>query len=259
MDIQSSNILHGDCLEMMAILPDASVSLVLTDLPYGVTQNHWDSVIPLEHLWAEWLRIAKPDCSFILFGQGMFTAKLMFSKPGLWKYNLIWDKHLAVDFLNSHRRPLRIHEDIVVFQQGRPPYNPQMTVGQRLHTRKNYPAEGLQGRKSSNNYGKIKVNKNLNPGSTEKYPESIVSFQKPHPAVANHPTEKPVSLLRWLIATYTDPGDTVLDCTMGSGSTGVAAVLEGRPFVGIEIDDKYFDIAARRICEAAAERSSQLF
>ena len=254
-----STLLHGDCLTLMPSLPDHSVNLVLTDLPYGVTQNHWDSVIPLERLWEEWLRVAKPDCSFVLFGQGMFTAKLMFSMPELWKYNLVWDKHLAGDFLNSHKRPMRIHEDIVVFQQGRPPYNPQMAVGQRLHTRKNYPREGVEGLKGSNNYGKIKVQKHLNPGSTEKYPESIVSFQKPHPATAVHPTEKPVNLLRWLIATYTNPGDTVLDCTMGSGSTGVAAVVERRPFIGIELDDKYFNLAQQRIKDAETEMASRLF
>lgn len=255
----SSTLLHGDCLDLMATLPDASVDLVLTDLPYGVTQNHWDSVIPLDRLWEEWLRVAKPDCSFVLFGQGMFTAKLMFSKPELWKYNLVWDKHLAGDFLNSHKRPMRIHEDIVVFQQGRPPYNPQMASGQRLHTRKNYPREGVEGLKGSNNYGKIKVQKHLSPGSTEKYPESIVSFQKPHPATAVHPTEKPVNLLRWLIATYSNPGDTVLDCTMGSGSTGVAAVMERREFIGIELEEKYFSLAQERIGDAETEMASRLF
>jgi len=255
----SSTLFHGDCLELMRKVPDASVDLVLTDLPYGVTQNHWDSVIPLDRLWEEWLRVAKKDCSFVLFGQGMFTAKLMFSNPDLWKYNLIWDKHLAGDFLNSHRRPMRIHEDIVVFQRGNTPYNPQMTVGQRLHTRKNYPREGVEGLKGSNNYGKIKVQKHLSPGSTEKYPESIVSFQKPHPATAVHPTEKPVNLLRWLIATYSNPGDTVLDCTMGSGSTGVAAVMEGREFIGIELEEKYFSLAQERIKGAEMEMASRLF
>ncbi len=250
---------HGDCLEKMREVPDASVDMVLCDLPYGVTQNAWDSVIPLDRLWEQWLRVAKKDCSFVLFGQGMFTAKLMFSQPALWKYNLVWDKHLAGDFLNSHRRPMRIHEDVAVFQQGTPPYNPQMAVGQRLHTRKNYPLEGVEGLTASTNYGKIKVQKHLSPGSTDKYPESIVSFQKPHPATAVHPTEKPVNLLRWLILTYTDPGATVLDSTMGSGSTGVAALLEKRDFVGIEIDDDYFNIASRRIKEAEEEMKSRLF
>jgi site-specific DNA-methyltransferase (adenine-specific) len=255
----STKLLHGDCLELMPNLPDNSVDMVLTDLPYGVTRNKWDSEIPMDKLWEQWLRIAKPDCSFILFGQGMFTAKLMFSKPDLWKYNLVWDKHLISDFLNANKRPLRIHEDIVVFQQGRPPYNPQMTTGQRLHTRKNYPAEGLGERKSFNNYGRIKVSRNLNPGSTEKYPESIVSFQKPHPAVANHPTEKPVNLLRWLIATYSNPGGTILDCTMGSGSTGVAAVMERREFIGIELEEKYFSLSQERIGDAETEMASRLF
>lgn len=250
---------HGDCLVKLREVPDGSVDMILCDLPYGVTQNTWDSVIPLDRLWEQWLRVAKNDCSFVLFGQGMFTAKLMYSRPSLWKYNLIWDKQLAGDFLNSHRRPMRIHEDIAVFQQGTPPYNPQMTSGQRNHLKKNYPSHGVSDRSTSGNYGKIKVQKHLSPDSTEKYPESIISFQKPHPSVAVHPTEKPVNLLRWLILTYTDPGATVLDNTMGSGSTGVAALLERRRFIGIEIDDKYFDIAQARIREAEAKANSTLF
>ena len=180
----SITLLHGNCLDLLPALPDASVDLVLTDLPYGVTKNAWDCALPLDALWQQWLRIARPDASFVLFGQGMFTANLMFSQPDLWRYNRVWDKHLPGDFLNSHRRPMRVHEDIVVFQRGTPPYNPQMGVGERLHTRKNYPATGSGDYSSSNNYGDIKRKMHLSPGSTEKYPVSIVSFQKPHPAVA---------------------------------------------------------------------------
>lgn len=254
----SVTLLKGDCLALLPTLPAASVDLVLCDLPYGVTRNSWDSVIPLERLWSEWLRVARDDCSFVLFGQGMFTAKLMFSRPDLWRYNLVWDKRLAGDFLNSHRRPMRVHEDIVVFQRGTPPYNPQMTAGRRLHTRKDYPAGG-EGMQALKNYGRVNNKLHLSPGSTDKYPQSIVSFQKPHPSVAVHPTEKPVSLLRWLIATYTDDGGAVLDCTMGSGSTGVAAVMERRSFVGIELDEGYFETARQRIGEAEAEMACRLF
>lgn len=253
---------HGDCLELMATLPDASVDLVLCDLPYGVTQNTWDSVIPLDRLWEQWGRLAKPDCTFVLFGQGMFTAKLMMAMPSLWKYNLVWDKHLISDFLNANKRPLRIHEDIVVFQQGTPPYNPQMYTGQPLHTRFRTgitKKEHAPDHNQSVNYGHIAYMDNTRDGATDKYPVSIVSFQKPHPSAAVHPTEKPVNLLRWLILTYTDPGATVLDATMGSGTTGVAAALEGREFIGIEIDETYFDIASQRIREAEEDFNSRLF
>lgn len=258
----STKLLHGDCLELMPSLPDNSVDMVLCDLPYGVTQNAWDSVIPLDKLWEKWRRLAKPDCTFVLFGQGMFTAKLMMAMPSLWKYNLVWDKHLISDFLNANKRPLRIHEDIIVFQQGTPPYNPQMYTGQPLHTRFRTgitKKEHAPDHNQSVNYGHVAYMDNARDGATDKYPVSIVSFQKPHPSAAVHPTEKPVNLLRWLIATYTNPGGAVLDCTMGSGSTGVAAIMERRSFTGIEIENQYFNLAKDRIGKAEAEMASRLF
>jgi len=249
----SNLLLHGDCLELLKNIPGASVDLVLTDLPYGVTQNPWDSVLPLDALWEQWHRVAKKDASFVLFGQGMFTAKLMMSNPGEWKYNLIWDKHLPSGHLNADRQPMRIHEDIVVFQRGAPPYNPQFQAGQPLHGR------GTKLAPPKNQcYGTQSGDFEDREGSTEKYPVSIVSFRKPHPSKALHPTEKAVNLLRWIILTYTEPGAVVLDSTMGSGTTGIAAVLEGRGFVGIEIDETYFDIALRRIREAEVDFNSRL-
>lgn len=258
----STKLLHGDCLELMPSLPDNSVDMVLCDLTYGVTKNDWDSEIPMDRLWEQWRRLAKPDCTFVLFGQGMFTAKLMMAMPSLWKYNLIWDKHLISDFLNANKRPLRIHEDIVVFQQGTPPYNPQMYTGQPLHTRFRTgitKKEHAPDHNQSVNYGHVAYMDNSRAGETDKYPVSIVSFQKPHPSAAVHPTEKPVNLLRWLIATYTNPGYAVLDSTMGSGSTGVAAIMERRSFTGIEIENQYFNLAKDRIGNAEAEMASRLF
>lgn len=250
----SYTIHHGDCLDKMREIPDASVDMVLCDLPYGVTQNAWDSVLPLDALWEQWHRVARKDASFILFGQGMFTAKLMMSNPGEWKYNLIWDKHLSSGHLNADRQPMRVHEDIVVFQRGTTPYNPQFQAGQPLHGR------GTKIAAPKNQcYGTQSGDFEDREGSTEKFPVSIVSFRKPHPSKALHPTEKAVNLLRWLILTYTNPGDTVLDATMGSGTTGIASVMERRNFIGIEINKDYFDIAALRIGEAESDANSMLF
>ena len=245
---------NNDCLQQMKTIPDRSVDMVLCDLPYGVTQNPWDSVLPLDALWEQWHRVARKDASFILFGQGMFTAKLMMSNPKEWKYNLVWDKHLACGHLNAERQPMRIHEDIVIFQRGTPPYNPQFQVGQPQHGR------GTKLAAPKNQcYGAQTRDYEDNKGNTEKYPVSIVSFRKPHSSQAMHPTEKPVNLLRWLILTFTNPGSTILDSTMGSGTTGIAAVMEGRNFIGIEIDENYFNIASRRIREAEEEIQSRLF
>lgn len=253
------NLLHGDCLDLMETLPLGSFDLILTDLPYGVTRNPWDSVLPLDRLWDLWHKVAKKDATFLLFGQGLFSATVMNSNRQEWRYNLIWDKQLPGGFLNAGRQPMRIHEDIMVFQRGKPVYNPQMGIGQPLHSRFRKGADRRPAKNTSSNYNGYTYESNEKAGSTEKYPVSIVSFAKPHPSQAVHPTEKPVNLLRWLIRTYSDEGMAVLDCCMGSGSTGVAAILEKRSFVGIEKETAYFETASRRAREAEAEAASRLF
>ena len=257
-------LLHGDCLALLPSIPDGCAELIVCDLPYGILNKDaeggkWDSQIPLEPLWREFLRVTKPNAAIILFAQGMFTAQLMMSQPKLWRYNLIWDKCRSSGFLNANRMPLRSHEDICVFYRELPVYNPQMTPaekGRESHTRgKAQTAEA--GERTNRCYGSFG---GVPDGDlTMKFPNSILRFPRPH-CTGNHPTEKSVDLCRWLIRSYSNPGDTVLDPTMGSGTTGVAAVLEDRDFVGIEREEKYFAVASRRIEEALTKpRQGELF
>lgn len=252
----------GDCLVEMNNIPDKSVDMILCDLPYEVlnknnTSAQWDRIIPFEELWKQYNRIIKDNGVIALFAQGMFTCQVMMSNPNNWRYNLIWDKRLVSGFLNAKRMPLRSHEDIVIFYKSLPTYNPQMTEGIPLHGKGNV----YKGKKIKNNncYGNITMTDDIRKGSTEKYPKSILSFDKPHPSIAVHPTQKPVALLEYLIKTYSKEGDTILDNTMGSGSTGVACVNTNRNFIGIELNEKYFNIATNRINEALNKQNEKLF
>ena len=230
----------------MKDIPDGSIDMILCDLPYGVTaQNKWDTVIPFESLWKQYERVAKENAAIILFGSGMFTADLMESNRKLWKYNLIWEKTQPTGHLNAHRMPLRCHEDILVFYNKHPVYNPQKTFG---HTRKVSRVKHHKKSKKTTNYGDYSF---TDYESTERFPRSILTFPKDTQKNALHPTQKPVALLEYLIKTYTNEGETVLDNCMGSGSTGVACVNTNRRFLGIEKEQKYFDIAKQRIEEAA--------
>lgn len=235
---------QGNCLTEMAQIPDHSIDMILCDLPYQRTQNNWDTIIPYEDLWKEYERIIKDNGCIALFCDGMFMAELMLSNKKLWKYNLIWDKVLPSGFLNANRMPMRSHEEIAIFYKKAPTYNPQMTKGQPNHS-KGTPKEF-----SNNNYGKMGwADTNLELGEN-KHPKSIITISKPHPSTMIHPTQKPVELLEWLIRTYTNESETVLDSCMGSGSTGVACVNTNRKFIGIELDEKYFEIAQERIKQA---------
>lgn len=243
------SLIQGDCLELMKLIPDACIDLILCDLPYetlnrGNTNAAWDRKIPLDMLWEQYERIIKDNGAIILFAQGMFTSELMKSNPRLWRYNLVWDKVLSGGFLNARKMPLRSHEDICVFYRKPPKYNPQMTEGRPLHGR----GTAYRNKTLTNNcYGSLGSTDSSGEGCTQKYPTSILRFPKPHPSTTVHPTQKPVELLEWLIRTYTDQGDLVLDNTMGSGSTGVACVRTGRRFVGMELNHGFFDIAKMRI------------
>lgn len=247
---------QGDCLEILPSIPDGSIDCIIDDLPYGIVNRgagagRWDNVIPIDAMWKEFLRVAKEDAAIILFAQGMFSARLMLSRPDLYKYTLIWAKNSPTGFLNASRMPLRMHEDILVFYRRLPTFNPQMkpcSKDEVVHSRGK-----LQNPITNNIYGKrVEMPSKVR---TEKCPTSILYFNKPH-YKGQHPTEKPVDLCRWLIRSYTNEGDTVLDATMGYGTTGVAAALEHRGFVGIEKDESYFSIASRRI-EDAIDRLRQ--
>lgn len=244
MAIEIDNIYNMDCLEGMKMIPDKSVDCIICDLPYGVTACKWDSVIPLDKLWEQYLRIAKEDAAIILFGQGMFTADLMKSQPKLWRYNLIWDKVRVSGFLNSGKMPLRSHEDIAVFYRKQPTYNPQKT-----HTgKRNANHNGKTTRMRDNCYGKILQQKSDKDMVDYKLPTSIVTFTKQEDNNSwSHPTQKPLDLLRYLVLTYSNEGDTILDNTCGSGTTCVAAYKEHRHYIGFELNKEYYDKAVQRI------------
>ena len=235
-------LLHGDCLEEMKKIPDKSIDMILCDLPFGITsRNKWDVVIPFDALWKQYERIIKNNGAIILFGSGMFTADLMCSNKKLWRYNLIWEKTQPTGFLNAKKMPLRNHEDICVFYIAPPKYNPQKTTG---HARKISTAKHKENSKNTTNYDKHGL---TTYDSTERYPKSVITFAKDIQKSALHPTQKPVALCEYLIKTYTDEGDTILDNCMGSGSVGVACLNTNRNFIGIELDDNYFEIAKNRI------------
>lgn len=238
-----------DCLEGMKQIPDGTVDAVICDLPYGVLNSQsdggsWDTVIPFEPLWEQYQRVCKPNAAIVLFAQGMFTADLMQSNRKMWRYNLVWKKgDRCSGFLNANRMPLRNHEDIVIFYDKLPTYNPQMRTGFPNHTR------GHGGGKLKNGcYGKFDPWTRSEVITTEKFPLSIIDIAKEHDVNKQfHPTQKPVDLLRYLVLTYTNEGDTVLDNCMGSGTTAIACIKERRHFIGFELNKEYFDKACKRI------------
>ena len=235
---------QGNCLELMKDIPDKSIDMILCDLPYGVTNNVNDRKLPFEELWRHYNRIIKDNGIIVLFGQGKFYIELVNSNIKMFRYDLVWDKVLKTGFLNANRQQLRQHEQLAIFYKKLPKYNPQFTIGKPLHGRgKSFKNKD----KINNNYGEFKTIDDRRKGCTEKYPTSILAFKKAHPSISKHPTEKPVALLEYLIKTYTNEGETVLDNCMGSGSTGVACVNTNRNFIGIELDEKYFEIAKDRI------------
>ena len=247
--IELNKIYNEDCLEGMKRIPDGSVDCIICDLPYEVLNKsnpdaQWDRIIPFDALWAQYERIIKINGAIVLFAQGMFTAKLMMSNERLWRYNLIWDKIKISGFLNANRMPLRSHEDILVFYKSLPTYNPQMEKCEP-HKR-NHSKGNLKSPQKNRCYGSFVETPTII--SDEKFPKSIVSIAKEH-KVGHffHPTQKPVALLEYLIKTYTNEGETVLDNCMGSGTTAIAAIRTKRNFIGFELNKEYFDIANKRI------------
>ncbi len=231
----------GDCLKIMPTIKEKSIDMILCDLPYGRTHNKWDTVIPFNELWVNYERVIKDNGAIVLFADGLFMADLMLSNRKMWRYNLVWDKVLTSGFLNANKQPLRVHEEIVVFYKKSPCYNPQKVKGNKNHSK------GKAKVNDNNNYNKYEFIDNTELLGEMKHPKSIVTFSKPHPSIMVHPTQKPIELLEWLIRTYTNEGDLVLDNCMGSGSTGIACKILNRNFIGIEIDQKYFNIAKKRI------------
>lgn len=240
----ADTIFNEDCIAGLERVPDGCVDLVVADPPYGVLNKgneavKWDKPPDLAALWVQLERVSKPETAFVFFGSGMFSADLMKSNPSAWKYNLVWEKTVPTGFLNASRQPLRSHEDIVVFYRKPPVYNPQMWEGPPNHSRGK-----TKERRTTRLYGKI-THESDDDLSGVKYPRSILSF--PSEKKCAHPTQKPIELIRYLVRTYSNPGALVLDPFMGSGTTAVACVDEGRHFVGFETNSEYHSTACARV------------
>ena len=248
------NLLHGDCLELMKTIEDNSIDMILTDPPYGSTSCKWDSIIDLPLMWEQLKRIIKPNGAIVLFGSEPFSSSLRMSNINDYKYDWIWEKGRATGFLHAKNKPLRCHEIISVFSDGttnhasqskrRMPYFPQMTEGEPYIRTQSSPNSGKLNHTASKSnldfVGSVIKNNGV------RYPRSVVKFSH-HNVGLYHPTQKPVELMEYLIKTYTNEGETVLDFTMGSGTTGIACVNLNRSFIGIEMDDYYFEVAEARI------------
>lgn len=245
MNLENVKLFQGDCLELMKEIPDGSIDMILCDLPYGTTACKWDTVIPFEPLWEQYNRIIKDNGAIVLFGSEPFSTKLRNSNLKMFKYDWVWDKVSPFGFLDCKFRPLKVHEIISVFSKGgcsngsKIPitYNPQGVVYKATKKQNKLKSELLHSNPNNDEY--------ISSGTN--YPQSIIKFKKD--ADGFHPTQKPIALLEYLIRTYTNEMETVLDNCMGSGSTGVACIKTNRNFIGIELDEKYFEIAKSRICE----------
>ncbi len=249
---------NGDCLDVMRAMPDGSVDAIITDLPYGTTACKWDEVIPFAPMWEQVKRVLKPRGVFVTTASQPFTSALISSNMEWFKYEWVWVKAISSGFLHAKNAPLKLHENIVVFSGGtighmgkvvnRMNYYPQMSAGKPYKMAKNPDVRFKWGNiaRPSTNHIHIAENEGT------RYPVSVLNYKNPNHSNV-HPTQKPVALYEYLIRTYTNEGDTVLDMTMGSGTTGVAAMQAGRKFVGIELSEDYFKVAEKRIANAAAQ------
>jgi DNA modification methylase len=240
MDIK---LLHGDCLELMKELPDKSIDMILCDLPYGTTACKWDSIIPFEPLWEQYERVIKDNGAIVLTASQPFTTTLINSNIKHFRYGWTWEKEQGVNFLMAKKQPLKVHEDVCVFSKRQTVYNPQMSEGKPYISGKGDSGEVT---------GRVKKIQTKNKGT--RYPRSVIQFKR---ETGLHPTQKPVALFEYLIKTYTNEGETVLDNCMGSGTTGVACINTKRNFIGIEKDPQYFETASERISKALAEANAK--
>jgi site-specific DNA-methyltransferase (adenine-specific) len=239
-------IYHEDCMVSMKSLPDQSIDAVITDLPYGITRCKWDSVIPLDALWQEYLRVGKPNCPFVLFGSQPFTSALIMSNPSIFRYCWYWEKEKGTGFLNVTKQPLRCIEEICIFYRKPPTYNPQMVLRDRPVV-KNLAVSNTE---NTGVVASCSDGKGASKSHTHRYPKNHLCYSRDGGNRGLHSTQKPLALLEYLVLTYTSPGDTVLDNAMGSGTAGVACKKLGREFIGMEIEKRYFLIAQNRISNA---------
>lgn len=237
-------IYHGDCLDVMATLAPGSIDMVLTDLPYGMTDGFWDVRLPLDALWPLWLRALKPKGAIVLTASQPFTSALVLSRPKLFRCEWIWNKRHHSNFANANKIPLKIHESVLVFGEGQTTYNPQKTTPQK-------PQKIMRNQKGAPNvFDTVRVNVEI---GALKYPRSIIEYPKTSNSHKLHPTEKPVALFEYLIRTYSNAGETILDCCAGSGTTGEAALRSGRRAVLIEKEMQYVQVMQVRFAALARD------
>lgn len=257
--LEKNKVHKGDCLEVMKNIPDKSIDMILTDLPFGTTRCKWDSVIDLEKLWFEYNRIIKDNGAICLFAQTPFDKVLGTSNLSMLRYEWIWEKTQATGHLNAKKMPMKAHENILVFYKKLPIYNYQKTIG---HVRKVSSAKNrAECIKRRNEYDDYLYNKEMpetvsDYDSTERYPRSVLKYPSDKQKVALHPTQKPVALLEYLIKTYTNEQDTVLDSTSGSGSTAIACINTNREYIMIEKEEKFVTISNTRINDHIRERNT---
>ena len=248
----------GDCLELMKDIPDKSIDAIICDLPYGTTACKWDTIIPFEPLWEQYKRIIKPNGAIVLFGSQPFTSALVMSNPKMFKYEWIWEKAVGSNFAALKYQPMKEHESVLVFSKGTHNYYPikeERKGSGKERIKHKYNA--LESKTGEANGGLLNTERTGNYGELRN-PSSVQYFNNREGCRGLHPTQKPVALIEYLIKTYTNEGETVLDNTMGSGTTGVACVNTNRNFIGMELDDKYFEIAKARINEARDAKQLKL-
>ena len=237
-----SEVILGDCIKLMKNIPDKSIDMILCDLPYGVTNEKWDEIIPLNSLWEQYNRIIKENGAIVLTGRQPFTSKLVLSNINNFRYELIWQKDKGTDFGNSNKKPLNAHENILVFYRKSPTYNKQMTVG-KPYQKKNYRNNGKDDLNFTTDNSGIWINKG------ERTPISVIKIARDniHKNTNIHPTQKPVELFEWLIKTFTNEGDIILDNAAGSGTTAIACMNTNRNYILMEKNEKYFNIINERV------------
>lgn len=246
--LQLNRAYQMDCLEGMKLIPDKSIDMILCDLPYGTTRNKWDSVIPLDKLWEQYQRVIKDNGAIVLTSAEPFTSMLVTSNIKMFRYDIIWEKQKGSDPLNAKRKPLRSHENILVFYKKLPTYNPQFEYGEP------YIRKGDCSVKS-NNFNKANVVRDLGSEDGKRYPKTVIKFSNEGMNSKNlHPTQKPLKLFEWLLKTYSNEGEVILDNCLGSGTTAVACELNNRKWIGFETEQEYIKVINKRLDQIKYEQ-----
>lgn len=241
-DVSGSTFVNADCFDVFPFIEDKSIDAIICDLPYGTTACKWDSILPLDKLWNEYKRVLKPNGVILLTASQPFTTVLIGNDLKMFKYNLVWDKVAVTNPMLAKKQPMRCHEDVLVFYDKQPTYNPQMRVGVKW-------SRAGKKQHTTDTLGQSTLFNNGSDESEMKYPKSIITFSNADKTKNEHPTQKPIDLMEWLIKTYTNEGDMVLDNTMGSGTTNLACIKLNRKSIGIEKEKQYYDVAVRRASE----------